>query len=70
MPQIVKNVSSVDAPSKLKAAVVDSFVSPAADSSVLSESEVGTERWKRKRYIQGVLGVHVDDLVGGGNLNV
>ena len=61
MPQNVKNVSSVDVPTKLKAAVVDSLVSLATDSSVLSESEVGTERWKRKRYIQGVLGVHVDD---------
>ena len=69
VPQTVKNVASVDVPSELKAAVVDSFVSLATDSSVLSESEVGTERWKRKRYIQGVLGVHVDDLVGGGNLN-
>ena len=68
-PPSFKNVASVDVPTKLKAAVADSFESPAADSSVLSESDVVTERWKRKRYIQGVLGVHPDDVVGGGNLN-
>ena len=27
-----------------------------------------TDRWKRQRNVQGVLGVYVDDLVGGGNL--
>ena len=26
------------------------------------------DRWKRQRNVQSVLGVHVDDLVGGGNL--
>ena len=26
------------------------------------------DRWKRQRNVLGVLGVHVDDLVGGGNL--
>ena len=27
-----------------------------------------TDRWKRQRNVQGVLGVHVDDLVGGRDL--
>ena len=27
---------------------------------------VRTDRWKGQRNVQGVLGVHVDDLVGGG----
>ena len=26
------------------------------------------DRWKRQRNVQGVVGVHVDDLLGGGNL--
>ena len=26
------------------------------------------DRWKRQRNVQGVLGVHVDHLLGGGNL--
>ena len=56
----VKHVSPVDVPTKLKAAVVD--------SSVLLVLETQMDRWKRQRNVQGVLGVHVDDLVGGGNL--
>ena len=47
-------------PTKLKTAVADSSVSP------VPETQVG--RWKRQRNVQGVLGVHVDDLLGGGNL--
>ena len=39
-----------------------------ADSSVSPVPEIRTDRWKRERNVQGVLGVHVDDLVGGGNL--
>ena len=30
--------------------------------------EIRKVRWKRQRNVLGVLGVHVDDLVGGGNL--
>ena len=56
----VKHVSPVDVPTKLKAAIVD--------SSVLPVLETQMDRWKRQRNVQGVLGVHVDDLVGGGNL--
>ena len=56
----VKHVSPVDVPTKLKAAVVD--------SSVLPVLETQMDRWKRQRNVQGVLGVHVDDLVGGRNL--
>ena len=51
---------SVDMRTKLRATVADSTVSPAA--------EIRTDRWKRQRNVQEVLGVHVDDLVGGGNL--
>ena len=47
-------------PTKLKAAV--------AESSVLPVPEIRMDRWKRERNVQGVLGVHVDGLVGGGNL--
>ena len=56
----VKHVSPVDVPTKLKAAVADSSVSPVP--------EIHMDRWKRRRNVQGVLGVHVDDLVCGGNL--
>ena len=56
----VKHVSAVDVPTKLNAVVVD--------SSVLLVLETQMDRWKRQRTVQGVLGVHVDDLVGGGNL--
>ena len=56
----VKSVSFVDVPTKLRTAV--------ADSSVSLVPEIRTDRWKRQRNVQGVLGVHVDDLVGGGNL--
>ena len=59
MPSPVKSVSSVDVPKKLRTAVADSFVSPAA--------EIRMDRWKRQRNVQGALGVHVDDRVGGGN---
>ena len=55
-----KHVSPVDVPTKLKAAV--------ADSSVSLVPETQMDRWKRQRNVQGVLGVHVDDLIGGGNL--
>ena len=48
----VKRVSPVDVPTKLKAAVADSSVSPVP--------EIRMNRWKRQ--------VHVDDLVGAGNL--
>ena len=50
----------VEVPTKLRTAVADSSVSPVP--------EIRTDRWKRHRNVQGVLGVHVDDLVGGGNL--
>ena len=56
----VKSVSSVDVPTKLRTAVADSSVSPVPD--------IRTDLWKRQRNVQGVLGVHVDDLAGGGNL--
>ena len=59
-PVPVKSVSSVDVPTKLRTAVANSSVSPVP--------EIRTDRWKRQRSLQGVLGVHVDDLVGGGNL--
>ena len=36
--------------------------------SVSPVPETHMDRWKRQRNVQGVLGVHVDDLVGGGNL--
>ena len=55
---LVEDVSPVDVPTKLKAAVADSSVSPVP--------EIRMNRWKRQRNVQGVLGVHV--LVGGGNL--
>ena len=45
---------------KLKAADADSSVSPVPETHMA--------RWKRQRNVLGVLGVHVDDLVGGGNL--
>ena len=64
----VKGVAPVDVPTKLKAAVVDSSVSLVADSSVSHVPEIRKVRWKRQRIVLGVLGVHVDDLVGGGNL--
>ena len=47
-------------PTKLRTAVAVSSVSPTA--------EIRMDRWKRRRNVQGVLEVHVDDLVGGGNL--
>ena len=56
----VKHVSSVDVPTKLNAAIADSSVSPVLETHI--------DRWKRQRNVLGVLGVHVDDLVGGGNL--
>ena len=56
----MKHVPPVDVPTKLKAAV--------ADSSVSLVPEIHMDRWKRQRNVQGVLGVHVDDVVGGGNL--
>ena len=43
-------------------------LSPAADSSVSHVPEIRKVRWKRQRNVLGVLGVHVDNLVGGGNL--
>ena len=55
-----KHVAPVDVPTKLKAAVADSSMSPVP--------EIRMARWKRQRNVQGVFGVHVDDLVGGGNL--
>ena len=55
-----KHVSPVNVPTKLKTAV--------ADSSVSHVPETQMDRWKRQRNVQGVLGVHVDDLLGGGNL--
>ena len=72
----LKGAAPVDVPTKLKAAVVDSSVSPVSDSSVspVADSslshvpEIRKVRWKRQRNVLGVLGVHVDDLVGGGNL--
>ena len=56
----VKHVSPIDVPTKLKAAVADSSVSPVPETHM--------DRWKRQRNVLGVLGVHVGDLVGGGNL--
>ena len=56
----VKHVSPVDVPTKLKTAF--------ADSSVSLVPETHMDRWKRQRSVLGELGVHVDDLVGGGNL--
>ena len=53
----VKHVSTVDVRTKLKAAI--------ADSSVSLVPETHIDRWKRQRNVLGVLGVHVDDLVGG-----
>ena len=58
----VKSVCSVDVPTNLRTAVSDSFVSPVP--------EIRTGRWQRQRDVQGVSGVHVDDLVGGGNLTI
>ena len=55
-----KHVSPVNVPTKLKTAVADSSASPVP--------EIQTARWKRQRNVQGVLGVHVDDLIGGANL--
>ena len=57
---LVTGISPVDVPTKLKAAVSDSSVSPVPEFRV--------NRWNRQRNVQGVLGVHVEDLVGGGNL--
>ena len=45
---------------KLKAAI--------ADSSVSLVPKTHMDRWKRQRNVLGVLGVYVDDLVGGGHL--
>ena len=59
-PCLVKSVSSVDVPIKLRTAV--------ADSSVSLTTEIRMDLWKRQRNFQGVLEVHVDDLVGGRNL--
>ena len=56
----VKGVSLVGVPTKLKASVADSSVSPVP--------EIRMDRWKRHRNVQCVLDVHVDDLVAGGNL--
>ena len=56
----VKHVSPVDVPTKLKAAI--------ADSSVSLVPETHMDSWKRQRNVPGVLGVHVDDLLGGRNL--
>ena len=53
VPKSVKSVSS-------KTAVADSSVSPA--------TEIRMDRWKRQRNVQVVLGAHVGDLVGRGNL--
>ena len=61
VPSPVKRFSSVDVPTKLRTAVADSSVSPA--------TEIPMDRWKRERNVQGVLRVHVDDLVGGGKSN-
>ena len=55
-----KHVPPVNVPTKLKTAV--------ADSSVSHVPETQMDRWKRQRNVQGVLGVLVDDLLGGGNL--
>ena len=41
---------------------------PLSPSLCVPVPEIRTDRWKRQRNVQGVLGVHVDDLVGGGNL--
>ena len=49
-------------PTKLKTAAADSSASP--------ETEVRMDRWKLQRRVQGVLGVHVDDLIGGGNITL
>ena len=61
-PGPAKHVSLVDVPTKLKTAVADSSVSPVPETQM--------DRWKRQRNVQGVLGVHVDDLLGGGNLAI
>ena len=53
----LKGVVPVDVPTKLKAAIADSSVSPVP--------EIRLDRWKRQRNVLGVLGVHVDDLLGG-----
>ena len=55
-----KHVSPVNVPTKLKTAVADSSESPVPETQ--------TDRWRRKRNVQGVLGVQVDDLIGGANL--
>ena len=52
-----KHVSPVDVPTNLKTAIADSSVSPVPETQ--------TDRWKRQWNVQGVLGVHVDDLLGG-----
>ena len=57
---LAKHVSPVNVPTKLKTAVADSSVSPVP--------KIRMDRWRRQKNVQGVLGVHVDDLVGGGNL--
>ena len=59
-PSPVKSVSSVDVPTKLRTAV--------ADPSVPIVPEIRTDRGTRQRNVQGVLGVHADDLIGGGSL--
>ena len=53
--------SPVKPVSKLKAAVVDFSGLPVLVTQM--------DRWKRQRSVQGVLGVHVGDLVGGGNFS-
>ena len=55
MLKSVKSGFSVDVPTKLKTA--------GADSSVTPETEVRLHRWKRQGHVQGVLGVHVDNLI-------
>ena len=55
-----KHVSPVNVPIKLITAVADSFLSHVPETQM--------DRWKRQRNVQGVLGCHVDDLLGGRNL--
>ena len=45
------------------------WILTASSPSVSPVPETQMERRKRQRNVQGVLGVHVDDLVGGGNLS-
>ena len=55
-PSPVKSVSSVDVPINLRSDV--------ADASVSLPTEIRMDCGKRQRHVQGVLGVHVDELVG------